>query len=717
VARTRSGWPRRAGATALAVLVLGVGFGLAQVLREQGIDAAVSWAALASTALGAVALVPLMADGWRRRVQLTVSTPQQVDQARRILARLVLEQWRDEILIRQLDDPAPLTVRWRLTELPVMDHPAGPVRTGMLHHMLARGRPRFTGRTDRIADMVEDFRDLPRRRLVILGDPGMGKTTLAVLLLRRMLEAPRPDEPVPVIFTMSGWDPGARVFGDWLTQRLTETYPALRAEVLGPDAPHALVAERRILPILDGLDELPESTRPKVITALNAALSETDALILTCRTAEYEAAMSATEGDVLTAGAVIEPRPVEATDAAAYLAHSLPPRPRGSWPALLGTLTKDPNCPLAQALRTPLALWLLRKVYIDAHTDPGPLLTPGRFTSADQITDHLLDHLVDALVTGNPSRTGGGDDEHHPFRPHRTWAPEDARRWLSFLARHLDATNAADLAWWRLHDHLPRRTIRLATALISGLVLGLTGFALGSLKGLTTGLLSGFLLGCSLGLTGWVASAMPTGPNAEPTYADLRLRGRTRSLSRGLTYDFPNRFVTALMSGLAAGVAGGLAFGPVSGLTFGLTVETALALLAWAENPQAGGPAQTPPRTIRRDLQLVYLRTVAFGLLLGLGGAITTSLVVGVADGPVPGLVGGLAVGLAFGLVGALASCSGTYFIAASFLYLRGQAPRRLMRFLEDAHRLGLLRQTGPVYQFRHAKLQDRLANTHTNHR
>ncbi|MGW3820473.1 hypothetical protein [Streptomyces sp. NPDC005046] len=32
------------------------------------------------------------------------------------------------------------------------------------------------------------------------------------------------------------------------------------------------------------------------------------------------------------------------------------------------------------------------------------------------------------------------------------------------------------------------------------------------------------------------------------------------------------------------------------------------------------------------------------------------------------------------------------------------------MAFLDDAHRLGLLRTVGPVYQFRHAELQDHLA-------
>ena len=34
------------------------------------------------------------------------------------------------------------------------------------------------------------------------------------------------------------------------------------------------------------------------------------------------------------------------------------------------------------------------------------------------------------------------------------------------------------------------------------------------------------------------------------------------------------------------------------------------------------------------------------------------------------------------------------------------------MGFLADAHERNILRTVGPVYQFRHARLQDRLAST-----
>ncbi|WP_436954287.1 hypothetical protein [Streptomyces sp. SudanB182_2057] len=49
--------------------------------------------------------------------------------------------------------------------------------------------------------------------------------------------------------------------------------------------------------------------------------------------------------------------------------------------------------------------------------------------------------------------------------------------------------------------------------------------------------------------------------------------------------------------------------------------------------------------------------------------------------------------------------------IARIYLTLRCHLPRDLMTFLRDAHEhRGVLRQVGPVYQFRHLDLQRHLA-------
>ncbi|MGI5488845.1 hypothetical protein [Microtetraspora malaysiensis] len=75
------------------------------------------------------------------------------------------------------------------------------------------------------------------------------------------------------------------------------------------------------------------------------------------------------------------------------------------------------------------------------------------------------------------------------------------------------------------------------------------------------------------------------------------------------------------------------------------------------------------------------------------------------------GLAGGVVFTLTFGFTGA----SAIYLVAVVMLRGRGRIPLRLMSLLEDAHRVGLLRQLGPVYRFRHEKLQDRLAHLHAH--
>lgn len=74
------------------------------------------------------------------------------------------------------------------------------------------------------------------------------------------------------------------------------------------------------------------------------------------------------------------------------------------------------------------------------------------------------------------------------------------------------------------------------------------------------------------------------------------------------------------------------------------------------------------------------------------------------------GLAGGLLFGLMFGLALGNHHAWLAYAFAARRLAKKEHLPRKLMAFLDDAHRLGLLRTVGPIYQFRHAELQDHLA-------
>jgi len=101
------------------------------------------------------------------------------------------------------------------------------------------------------------------------------------------------------------------------------------------------------------------------------------------------------------------------------------------------------------------------------------------------------------------------------------------------------------------------------------------------------------------------------------------------------------------------------------------------------------------------------------GLTFGLAGGLVFGLVFGLVYGLVFGLVYGLVSGLAVGLVATLGSASTAFHLAVGLRAAQGRLPWRVVGFLDDAYRLGLLRVVGPVYQFRHAELQDHLAPPH----
>jgi hypothetical protein len=172
---------------------------------------------------------------------------------------------------------------------------------------------------------------------------------------------------------------------------------------------------------------------------------------------------------------------------------------------------------------------------------------------------------------------------------------------------------------------------------------------------------------------------------------------------------------TALIFGLGAGLIFGLRAGPGPGLAAGLTTCLGAGfmlgfrpgLVTVPGDPAAAG---SPRAVLTRDQQAALLLMLGPGLGFGLVAGLGFGLVYGPASGFIWGF-GGLGVGLGGGL---LASWTKTawpsYMLTRGSLALRHRLPWSLMSFLADAHRRGVLRQAGAVYQFRHIDLQHRLA-------
>ncbi|GAA3918840.1 hypothetical protein [Actinoplanes auranticolor] len=137
----------------------------------------------------------------------------------------------------------------------------------------------------------------------------------------------------------------------------------------------------------------------------------------------------------------------------------------------------------------------------------------------------------------------------------------------------------------------------------------------------------------------------------------------------------------------------------------------------------SGGVPASPLRLMRQELRSRVAAGCALGLALSLPIVPSAMLF----ESPPGVTVDAWAVNLLFAAetVLLIAAVGGPMFAVASShtwqtfllgLQMRaaGLGPWQLPRYLDDAHRRGVLRALGPVYQFRHARLQDRLSRPAT---
>jgi hypothetical protein len=307
--------------------------------------------------------------------------------------------------------------------------------------------------TDDATVMANRLRNLQQRWLIILGDAGCGKTTLARMIMVELLGHLEDTDSVPVFLQLAAWNPDQYSLGDWIIWQINEIAPELQYKPsYGSTAVVGLIHHKKILLILDGLDTIPKDLRRSVLTS-DTFLQQAQ-LVLTSRTGEFD---EAAESLPLTDSIVYTPEPVRPGDAEKFLrdAASEP----DSWNPVFQEISNDPQGYLARALSSPRIIYLASVAY--KNYSPKELLASPPYSRQADVENRILRTLPLAQVPSDGS-----------WARSCPWYRDKAIDWLRYLASAVSNPDTGKLTWWSIFRATPRLYRRQAAvrALISSII-------------------------------------------------------------------------------------------------------------------------------------------------------------------------------------------------------------------------------------------------------
>lgn len=670
----------------VALAVLPVGIGLVGNLATGTVEVKAWWWVPATWALTGVLVMVAIAS---QIVQSRAEPPSREAAMRTATARLrqmVREQWEHDAVLRGVRQPVPLRVRWSSTGRRVAET-----------RQIVLDEPEATWQDmpleGDVTQIVEKFRGLPHRQLVVLGEAGAGKSVLATLLALGLIERSEGDDPVPVLLPAASWNPQDEPVRRFAARRMAEDYPPLAGSLGGRCVADLLISEGRVLLVLDGLDELPTESQERALRKLDEFAATGRPLVVTCRPREFQRAVDAS-GVIISRAAVVEIMPVDVERAIAFLSHPEPFRHR--WEPVFTHLRSDSESPVARVLSTPLMVSLARTAFSPPATDPTTL---ARLDSRDAITAMLMDTFVTSVH--DPDRPVPPEG-----RPPRRYTPAAARRWLGSLALHLQLVGRTELVWWQLSPDLYTFNAEAIRARVVTAIAAVVGAGVTAVAGAAPGGAAMFTVAAALAAAAGILR--PLWPHAYPPYTPTSyspVRERRRR-------------VLALRAGfgIAPGLLTGIILGdPLIGAAGALVVG--LLILVMPFLPLRTRPRGTTPRaTLNANHRATAIAAAQHGITAALVFAASTAALAPEATLWIPAVT----AAAVYGWVAACGAGLGTwidYKITHLRLAAKGLLPWRLWTFLEDQHQRQTLRQSGTAWQFRHALLQHHLAATpYTQH-
>ncbi|MGA5303964.1 NACHT domain-containing protein [Nucisporomicrobium flavum] len=658
------GWLRRPRFLLLtAALLSAVVAGLLFLVHE-GREKSDQWASIAAVVFAVITLADtLLTRVWKGGRPLPV-TDDMVTEAAANLVRAERRRRRSEYELRRIEDPWPLPIRWARTSnaRSVTARWRALRRTDAPEPFLPDGV--FTG----IADAYSD----PRcpGRVVVLGDAGSGKSMLALRLVRDLADRWAEPARIPVLASLSQWNPEVESLEVWLAGRLCEENWELRREIQTPDGGRRtlaaeLLSRDLVLPVLDGFDELAVERRAAALRHLDEVFGQARPFVLTSTFDGYRSA-----GVVVRRTSVVEILPLDPREVADFL-HDGDRTTR-----VYEHLASGCPSPLADALSSPLAVWLAGRIYGAEDADPDELLDAAWATDRSGIERHLLSRFIPSAYAIGPRETLRTQMQIRRVTRH-----------LTAVAAHLERSGRRGFAWWRLRDEMtgPQLLFNLGLLPLSIVLIGLR-LAGVDLDDVGQGIFLGLLIGAAFSVPTW----LKRGPNPMPRRLTLAtIRSRRWMLWLGL--------LIAAAFGFGFGVPFGLHAGPLTGLVVGAGFAGLAFVIVGVSVDTSPARAGSPAETLRDDRRFA----LSMGALYAAMSATGSATVIGPVGGAVAGVTGAVVI-----------AGSGEWLpfcLIRAWWALTGRTPWRLMTFLHDANSRGVLRTSGGYYEFRHAALQQHL--------
>ncbi|MGZ8230985.1 MAG: DUF4062 domain-containing protein, partial [Burkholderiales bacterium] len=289
--------------------------------------------------------------------------------------------------------------------------------------------------------ILEVFEDV-QHSLLILGQPGSGKTTTLLTLARELIKRAEADpaRPIPVVFNLSSWSEPEQPLATWLENELSARYQIPKK--IGS----AWLEHNRLLLLLDGLDEVKQENRAACVSAINHYTREIGlpGLTVCCRIEPYE------ELDAkLALNGAVSLRPLTNAQIDTYVEES-----GAALAGLRSALSTDSA--LQELARSPLMLSLMCLAYRDHGADD--------LAAQGSPTDHAR-HLFATYIDRAFAKRGKAE---------LAYPREQTLAWLSWIAGRLSERNQTMFLIEDLQpDWFSTRLQRWAYLAIVSLVLGL----------------------------------------------------------------------------------------------------------------------------------------------------------------------------------------------------------------------------------------------------